>query len=60
MCQPLLIRFASKNPREFQALKTRGEIRSKEDLRLEEEDQIREYLNQLDMHKSVGPDVTHP
>lgn len=32
----------------------------KEDLPLVDEDQVREHLNRLDIHKSMGPDEMLP
>ncbi|KAK4811992.1 hypothetical protein QYF61_022988 [Mycteria americana] len=43
-----------------QVPETRGEGWSKEDVPLVEEDQVREYLSKLNIHKSVGPDGMHP
>lgn len=42
-----------------QAFEMSGKVWSKEDLALVEEDQIREHLNKLDKHKSIGPDGMH-
>lgn len=42
-----------------EALEMNGKIWSKEDLSLVEMDQIREHLNKLEKHKSVGPDGMH-
>ena len=39
---------------------TKGKIWSKEDVPLVEEDQVREYLGKLDLHKSMGPDGKQP
>ncbi|KAK4816298.1 LOW QUALITY PROTEIN: hypothetical protein QYF61_014596 [Mycteria americana] len=39
---------------ESQALETSGKVWSKEDLPWVEQDQIREHLNKLDIHKSMG------
>jgi len=33
---------------------TKGEVWSKKDLALLEKDQVREHLNKLDLHKSIG------
>jgi len=35
-------------------------VQSEEDLPLVEEDQVREYLSDLDICKSMGPDRMHP
>ncbi|GAB0206869.1 mitochondrial enolase superfamily member 1 [Grus japonensis] len=45
---------------ESQVPETKAKGWSKEDLPLVEEDQIREYLSKLDIHKSMGPDEIHP
>ncbi|KAK4807097.1 hypothetical protein QYF61_018438 [Mycteria americana] len=42
------------------AEETWGKVWSKEDVPLVEEDQVREYLSKLDIHKSMGPDGMHP
>ncbi|GAB0177985.1 mitochondrial enolase superfamily member 1 [Grus japonensis] len=42
-----------------QASETSGKVWSKEDVPLEE-DQVREHLNNLDVHKSLGPDEMYP
>jgi len=39
---------------ESQPLKTTGKFWSKEDLPWVEQDQVREHLNKLDIHKSMG------
>ncbi|GAB0193858.1 mitochondrial enolase superfamily member 1 [Grus japonensis] len=44
---------------ESQVPETSGRVWSKEDIPLVEEDQVREYLRKLAVHKSVGPDGTH-
>lgn len=36
------------------------EVWSKEDLLLEEDDEVRGHLNKLERHKSVGPDEIYP
>ena len=45
--------------KEFQVLETRGKFWSKEDFSLVEEDEARECLNELAIHKSMGPDGRH-
>ena len=44
---------------ESQVSETRGKAWSKEDIPLVEEDQVREYLSKLDIHKSMVPDGMH-
>ena len=51
-----MVGFAFK---ESQAPKTREKGWSKEDLLLVEKDQVREHLNKLDIHESMGPDGMH-
>ncbi|GAB0179504.1 mitochondrial enolase superfamily member 1 [Grus japonensis] len=45
---------------EFQVLEIREKGWRKEYLPLVEEDQVREYLNNLDIHKFMDPDEMHP
>ncbi|GAB0206374.1 mitochondrial enolase superfamily member 1 [Grus japonensis] len=45
---------------EFQTLEVGQKVLQKEDLPLVEEDQVREHLGNLDIHKSMGPDGMHP
>ena len=48
--------FSSKTClQESQVLETRGKVWSKEDFSLVEEDQARQCLNELAIHKSLGP-----
>lgn len=42
---------------ESQISETTGKVWSKEDLSLGQEDLVREHLNRLDIHKSMGPQV---
>ena len=52
--------FTSKTSlKEFQVQETRGEAWSKEDVPMVEEDQDREHLSKLDIHKSIAPDEKH-
>ncbi|XP_068785519.1 uncharacterized protein [Struthio camelus] len=51
---------AKASPEEFQTLETREEGWRKEDSPLVEEDQVRDLLSKLDIHKSMGPDGMHP
>ncbi|GAB0207970.1 mitochondrial enolase superfamily member 1 [Grus japonensis] len=53
--------FAAKaSPQETQTLEVGEKVWRKEDLPLVEEDQVREHLGNLDIHKSMGPDGMHP
>ncbi|KAK4810486.1 hypothetical protein QYF61_004266 [Mycteria americana] len=53
--------FTSKTGlQEYQAPETRGKAWSKEDVLFVEEDQIREYLSKLDVHKSMVLDRMQP
>ncbi|XP_063189358.1 uncharacterized protein LOC134514900 isoform X2 [Chroicocephalus ridibundus] len=53
-----LVFTARPNPQESQAL---GELTGKEDdFPCVEEDGVRDQLDQLDIHKSMGPDGMHP
>ena len=53
--------FTSKTSlQESQAPETRGKGWSKQYVSLVEEDQAREYLSKLDLHKSMSPDGMHP
>ncbi|GAB0177898.1 mitochondrial enolase superfamily member 1 [Grus japonensis] len=53
--------FTSKTGlQESQVLETKGKDWSKKDVPLIEEDQIREYLSNMDTHKPMGPDGIHP
>ncbi|PKU39220.1 rna-directed dna polymerase from mobile element hypothetical protein [Limosa lapponica baueri] len=45
---------------ELQTLEETEKVWTKEDFPLVEEDQVREQLSKLDIHKSVGPDGMHP
>lgn len=45
---------------ESQVPETRGKGWSKEYVLLVEEDQVREYLSKLDIHKSIGPEGMRP
>jgi len=51
---------AKAGPQETQALKIREEAWRKDDLPLVEEDSVRDHLDNLDAHKSMGPDGIHP
>jgi len=44
----------------MESLEVREEVWQKEDLSLVEEDQVRDQLSNLDTHKSMGPNGTHP
>lgn len=44
---------------ESQVPVTSGKVQSKEDLPLVEEDQVREQLNKMDIHKAMGPSGIH-
>ncbi|KAK4829863.1 hypothetical protein QYF61_007255 [Mycteria americana] len=46
--------------RESQVPETEGKSWSKEDVPLVDEDQVREYLSNLHIHKSLGPDGMYP
>lgn len=53
--------FASKIClQDFQVPETTGKGWSEEDVPLLEEDQVREYLNKLNIRKSMGPHGLHP
>ncbi|GAB0202828.1 mitochondrial enolase superfamily member 1 [Grus japonensis] len=56
----LLERIPWDGPRESQILEVGEKVQRKEDLPLVEEDQVREHLGKLDIHKSMGPDGMHP
>ena len=45
---------------ESQALEIKGKVWSKEYVPVVEEEQVGEYLNKLDIQKSLGPDGRHP
>ncbi|GAB0205781.1 mitochondrial enolase superfamily member 1 [Grus japonensis] len=47
-------------PQETQTLEVGEKVWRKEDLPLVEEDGVKEYLGNLDIHKSTGPDRMHP
>ncbi|GAB0189207.1 mitochondrial enolase superfamily member 1 [Grus japonensis] len=51
---------AKVSPQETQTLEAGEKVLRKEDLPLVEEDQVREHLGKLDIHKSMGPDGMHP
>ncbi|GAB0204486.1 mitochondrial enolase superfamily member 1 [Grus japonensis] len=51
---------AKASPQETQTLEVGEEVWRKEDLPLVKEDQVREHLGKLDIHKSMGPDGMHP
>ncbi|GAB0204010.1 mitochondrial enolase superfamily member 1 [Grus japonensis] len=51
---------AKASPQETQTLEVGEKVQRKEDLPLVEEDQVREHLGKLDIHKSMGPDGMHP
>ncbi|GAB0208992.1 mitochondrial enolase superfamily member 1 [Grus japonensis] len=51
---------AKASPQETQTLEVGEKVQRKEDLPLVEEDQVREHLGKLDIHKSTGPDGMHP
>jgi len=51
---------AKTGPQESQALQVRKEAWRKEYFPLVEEDGVRDHLNNLDTHKSMGPDGMHP
>ena len=44
----------------FQAPEARGEVWSKEYFFSAKKDQVREHLNKLKIHRSVGPNGRHP
>ncbi|GAB0204188.1 mitochondrial enolase superfamily member 1 [Grus japonensis] len=46
-------------PQESQTMEVGERVLRKEDLPLVEEDQVREHLGDLDIHKSMGPDRMH-
>ncbi|PKU33700.1 glycerol kinase [Limosa lapponica baueri] len=50
---------AQASPQESQTLEETEKVWTKEDFPLVEEDQIREQLSKLDIHKSMGPDGMH-
>jgi len=53
--------FTSKiSLQETQVPETKGKVCSKEDVPLVEEDEVRQYLSNLDIHKSMGPDGMNP
>ncbi|GAB0202606.1 mitochondrial enolase superfamily member 1 [Grus japonensis] len=51
---------AKVGPQETQTLEVGKKVWRKEDLLLVEEDQVREHLGKLNIHKSMGPDGMHP
>ncbi|GAB0207732.1 hypothetical protein GRJ2_003238900 [Grus japonensis] len=51
---------AKADPQESQTLEVGQKVLQKEDLPLVDEDQVREHLGKLDIHKSMGPDGMHP
>jgi len=51
---------AKAGPQESQALEVREEAWQNNDLPLVKEDCVRDHLNTLDTHKSMGPDGMHP
>ncbi|PKU44861.1 rna-directed dna polymerase from mobile element jockey-like [Limosa lapponica baueri] len=51
---------AQATPQEPWTLEESEEVWTKEDLPLVEEDQVRDQLRRLDIHKSMGPDRIHP
>ncbi|PKU35565.1 rna-directed dna polymerase from mobile element jockey-like [Limosa lapponica baueri] len=51
---------AQATPHELWTLEESEKVWTKEDLPLVEEDQVREQLRRLDIHKSMGPDGIHP
>ncbi|GAB0183985.1 mitochondrial enolase superfamily member 1 [Grus japonensis] len=51
---------AKAGPQETQTLEVGEKVLQKEDLPLVKEDQVREHLGKLDIHKSMGPDGMHP
>jgi len=51
---------AQADPQESQALEVREEAYKEDDFPLVEEDCVRDHLNNLDIHKSMGPDGMHP
>ncbi|GAB0179181.1 mitochondrial enolase superfamily member 1 [Grus japonensis] len=51
---------AKAGPQETHSLEVGEKVWKKEDLPLVEEDQVREYLGKLNIHKSMGPDGMHP
>ncbi|PKU37830.1 rna-directed dna polymerase from mobile element hypothetical protein [Limosa lapponica baueri] len=48
------------SPQESQTLEVTEKVWKKEDIPLVEEDQVREQLSTLHIHKSMGPDGMHP
>jgi len=54
-----LVFSAKASPQESQALEVREEACRKHDLRLVEEDCVRDHLSNLDTHNSMGPDHSH-
>ncbi|GAB0208090.1 mitochondrial enolase superfamily member 1 [Grus japonensis] len=50
---------AKASPQESQTLEEREKVWRKEDLPLLKEDQVREHLGKLDIHKSMDPDGMH-
>ncbi|PKU41029.1 rna-directed dna polymerase from mobile element jockey-like [Limosa lapponica baueri] len=50
---------AKASPQESQTLEVTEKVWMKEDFPLVEEDQVREQLSKLDIHKSMGPDRMH-
>ncbi|GAB0205877.1 mitochondrial enolase superfamily member 1 [Grus japonensis] len=53
----LLNAFFASGPQETQTLEVGGKVCRKEELPLVEEDQVREHLGKLDIHKSMHPRV---
>ncbi|GAB0190397.1 mitochondrial enolase superfamily member 1 [Grus japonensis] len=51
---------AKAGPQESQTLEVGEKVWRKEDVPLVEEDQVREHLGKLDIHKSMGLDGMHP
>ncbi|GAB0207239.1 mitochondrial enolase superfamily member 1 [Grus japonensis] len=51
---------AKAGPQETQSLEVGEKVWRKEDLPLVKEDQFREHLGKLDIHKSMGPNGMHP
>lgn len=52
--------FTSETGLQESQVETRGKVWSKEYICLVEEDQIRECLSKLGIHKSMGPGRMHP
>lgn len=48
------------SPPEYLTQETREKVWTEEDFPLVEENQIRDHLGKLDIHKSRGPDGMHP